>query len=124
MKDEVCPAYQIRRYAWSAKLPLSILTDFEELAVYDCRSSGSGRQSLDGRILYWSYPDYRAQWDDLAAIFSRDAVLKGSFDKYAATDRKRGTAKVDAAFLKDIEIWRKELAKNFALRNPEQRFPS
>src|SRR5207245_7243947 len=31
------PAYQLRRYAWSAKLPLSILTDFEEFAVYDCR---------------------------------------------------------------------------------------
>ena len=33
----VSPAFQLRRYAWSAKLPVSILTDFEELAVYDCR---------------------------------------------------------------------------------------
>ena len=31
------PAFQLRRYAWSAKLPLGILTDFEEFAVYDCR---------------------------------------------------------------------------------------
>ena len=37
VKDEVSPAFQLRRYAWSAKLPLSILTDFEEFAVYDCR---------------------------------------------------------------------------------------
>ncbi len=37
IKADVHPAYQLRRYAWSAKLPLSILTDFEELAVYDCR---------------------------------------------------------------------------------------
>src|SRR4030095_16254667 len=29
------PAFQLRRYAWSAKLPLSILTDFEEFAIYD-----------------------------------------------------------------------------------------
>jgi predicted type IV restriction endonuclease len=36
IKDEPAPAYQLRRYAWSAK-PLSILSDFEELAVYDCR---------------------------------------------------------------------------------------
>ena len=34
---DVAPAFQLRRYAWSAKLPLSILTDFEEFAVYDCR---------------------------------------------------------------------------------------
>jgi len=32
------PSYQLRRYGFSAKLPLSILTDFEELGVYDCAS--------------------------------------------------------------------------------------
>ncbi len=37
IEDEPGPAYQLRRYGWSAKLPLSILTDFEEFAVYDCR---------------------------------------------------------------------------------------
>ena len=31
------PAYQLRRYAWSKKLPLSILTNFAEFAVYDGR---------------------------------------------------------------------------------------
>ncbi len=33
---DIHPAYQLRRYAWSARLPLSILTNFEEFAVYDC----------------------------------------------------------------------------------------
>ena len=37
IKDDIHPAFQLRRYAWTAKLPLSILTDFEELSVYDCR---------------------------------------------------------------------------------------
>jgi hypothetical protein len=37
IRDDVSPAFQLRRYAWSAKLPLSILTDFEEFAVYDSR---------------------------------------------------------------------------------------
>ncbi|MBE0698829.1 MAG: restriction endonuclease subunit M, partial [Anaerolineaceae bacterium] len=37
IKYDIHPAYQLRRYAWNAHLPLSILTDFEELAVYDCR---------------------------------------------------------------------------------------
>ena len=35
---EVGPAYQLRRYAWSARLPLGVVTDFEEFAVYDCRA--------------------------------------------------------------------------------------
>ena len=47
-------------------------------------------------------------------------MLKGSFDKYAATAKgKKGTAAVDAAFLDEIESWREALAKNIAQRNPE-----
>lgn len=34
-REFVDPAYQLRRYAWSAKMPLSILSDFEEFAIYD-----------------------------------------------------------------------------------------
>ncbi|MFZ1761984.1 MAG: N-6 DNA methylase [Nitrospira sp.] len=119
VKEEIPPAYQIRRYAWSAKLPLSILTDFEEFAVYDCRTrpNPSDKPSA-GRILYLTYRDYLTKWDAIASIFSKEAVLKGSFDKYAVTDRKRGTATVDAEFLKEIETWREALAKNLALRNP------
>ena len=52
------------------------------------------------------------------SIFTKEAVLKGPFDKYAVTDRKRGTATVDAEFLKEIEAWREAPAKNLALRNP------
>ena len=49
-------AFQLRRYAWSAKLPLSILSDFEELAVYDCRvkPDKSDKPSV-GRVLFMAY---------------------------------------------------------------------
>ena len=36
VKEEIVPAYQVRRYGWSAKLPVSLITDFEEFAVHDC----------------------------------------------------------------------------------------
>ena len=35
IKNNWEPAYQLRRYAWSAKLACSLLTDFEEFAIYD-----------------------------------------------------------------------------------------
>ena len=121
IKGEPEPAFQLRRYAWSGKLPLSILTDFEEFAVYDCRIKPAKTDKADkARINYWTYKEYADKWDEIAAIFSKDAVLKGSFDKYAATAKgKKGTAAVDAAFLDEIESWRESLAKNIALRNPE-----
>jgi len=120
LKDEITPAYQLRRYAWSAKLPLSILTDFEEFAVYDCRPKPDKTDKAStGRILMLTYLDYPTRWNDIYDIFSKEAVLKGSFDKYAqAATGKRGTAEVDDAFLAEIERWRDLLAHNIALRNP------
>jgi len=119
IKDEPSPAFQVRRYAWSAKLPLSIVTDFEELAVYDCRIKPDQNDKADkARIIYYDFRQYADKWDEIAAVFSKDAILKGSFDKYAESSRaKRGTSEVDSAFLTEIESWRDALAKNIALRN-------
>ncbi|MCK4467731.1 MAG: N-6 DNA methylase [Desulfobacterales bacterium] len=120
IKKDISPAYQLRRYAWSAKLPLSILTDFEELAVYDCRIKPIKTDSASkARTYYLTYTDYIDRWDEIALIFSREAVLKGSFDRYVESSKaKRGTAEVDTAFLEEIDRWREILARNIALRNP------
>src|SRR5579872_402832 len=123
LRTETYPAYQLRRYAWSAKLPLSILTDFAELAVYDCRIKPEpGDRASKARIVYLRCEEYETRWDELASVFSREAVLKGSFDAFAETTKaKRGTTEVDAAFLAEIESWRETLARNIALRNPTLR---
>jgi hypothetical protein len=120
IKEDISPAYQLRRYAWSAKLPLSILSDFEELAVYDCRVRPHKEDSASkARIFYCSFREYAEKWDWIYQRFSREAVLGGAFDKYADSTRaKRGTSEVDAAFLEEIERWRKELA---VVRTPQER---
>jgi predicted type IV restriction endonuclease len=113
------PAYQLRRYAWSAKLPLSILTNFETFAVYDCqiRPQHTDRPSV-ARIIELNYREFPDKWDEIAGVFSKDAILKGSFDKYAiSTKGKRGTTTVDSEFLAEIEKWREMLAKVVTLRN-------
>ncbi|HRQ33023.1 MAG TPA: type I restriction enzyme HsdR N-terminal domain-containing protein, partial [Anaerolineales bacterium] len=114
-------AFQIRRYGWSAKLPINILTDFEHFAVYDCRAKPSySDKASTGRILLIHYKEYVERWDEIAAIFSPEAVRQGSFAKYAEGIKgKRGTADVDDAFLQEIERWREVLAKNIALRNED-----
>ncbi|MDQ1281623.1 MAG: hypothetical protein QG670_2888 [Thermoproteota archaeon] len=122
IKEGIHSAFQLRRYAWSAKtLHLSILTDFEEFSVYDCRVKPDKMDKAStARVLYLTYKDYLTRWDEIAGIFSKNAVLKGSFDKYAADKKnKRGTTEVDAAFLEEIAGWREILARNIALRNPD-----
>jgi len=120
LKGDPSPAYQLRRYAWSSKLPLSVLTDFEEMAVYDCRIRPNRTDAAaKARIMYFTCTDYVDKWEELASIFHRESVLKGSFDRFAeSTKGKRGTSEVDSEFLKEIEGWRDALARNIALRNP------
>jgi len=112
------PAYQLRRYGWSAKVAVSILTDFEELGVYDCTMRPRpGDKSSRARIQYFRFDEYPDRWRELWDVFSREAVWTGAFDQYAASKRKRGTSEVDVEFLKEIEGWRDTLARNIALRN-------
>ncbi len=121
IKDETYPAFQLRRYAWNAKLPLSILTDFEEFAVYDCTTKPSEKDKASvGRIMYLTFEEYLTKFDDIWNVFSKECVWKGSFDRFIESSKgKRGTAEVDNEFLKEIESWREQIAKNIALRNKD-----
>lgn len=119
IKIESDPAFQLRRYGWNAHMPLSILTNFDKFAVYDCRTRPNEKDSpATGRLILLSYEDYLEKWDEIASIFSKEAVLKGAFDRFAEDKKgKKGTTEVDSEFLKEIENWRIDLAHNIARRN-------
>jgi methylase of polypeptide subunit release factors len=119
VKDDPNPSLQLRRYGWSAKLPLCILTNFEDWAIFDTRIRPKKDDSASAaRVQFLRYADLPRRWDVLYRTFSKEAVLRGSFDRYAESERqKKGTSEVDDAFLNEIEGWRDELAKNVALRN-------
>lgn len=121
IKNSIPVAYQIRRYGWSAKLPVSIITDFEEFAVYDCTKKPKPTDpSGIARIKYIRYTDYLAEFDYLWDTFSKERVLKGSFDRYIKSDTvKKGTATVDKDFLASLDNWRTYLATSISLRNKE-----
>jgi len=121
IKDDIHPAYQVRRYGWSAKLNINIITDFEEFAIYDCsvKPQPTDKASV-ARIKYLTYNDYEKEWNFIWDTFSKEAVLKGFFDKYLrGTIDKRGTATVDKAFLQSLDNWRTLLAENINRENKQ-----
>ena len=75
VKDDAGPAYQLRRYAWSAHLPLSILTDFEELAVYECtRRPGPNDKAGVGRVEYYTFEQYPDKLPQIWDVCSRKTL--------------------------------------------------
>ncbi len=120
IKHGIRPAYQLRRYGWSAKLPLSIFTDFEEFAVYDCRvrPRKSDKASI-ARVMYLTYDQYIDRWDDISSLFSREAVTAGSLNKYVESiKQKRRIVEVEDALLVEIVKWWDRLSRSITRRNP------
>ena len=121
LKTNPEPALQVRRYAYSSKMPIAILTDFQEFAVYDTRIKPKPDDSAAvARIEYMTYQQYCDKFEELYSRISWEAVDLGKFDTYWETSRdKKGTAAVDSDILSMIERWRILLAEEIARRNGE-----
>lgn len=121
VKDEIQPAYQVRRYGWSAKLSVSIITDFEEFAIYDCTKKPLPTDKASvARIKYLTFKDYLNEFEFLWDTFSKERVLKGSFDKFVQGNlNKKGTATVDKEFLQSLDSWRTYLATSISWNNKQ-----
>ena len=71
------PARQIRRYGWSSKLPLGVLGNFHELALYDMRSAPKATDgSAVARISYYTYREYIDKWMRLRLVFRKPRSSK------------------------------------------------
>jgi len=119
IKDNFHPAYQVRRYGWSAKLPVSIVTDFEEFSVYNCslKPKLTDRPSV-ARIKLISFKEYLNEFDFIWDTFSRESIRKGKYDEFLKSDLlKKGTKTVDDEFLESLDNWRKILAVTISWKN-------
>ena len=120
LKDDPSPAYQLRRYGWSGNLPVSVLSDFEEFIIYDCRLQPQRFEPASkARLTYYRYPEYVDNWDKLYELFSREAVAGGALRRLVEVEKVRGALGVDQAFLREMEGWRESIAKDMALHNPQ-----
>lgn len=121
LKEDSLPAFQLRRYGWSAKLGISFLTDFEELAIYDCtRKPNVNDKASTARIEYIHFEDYLNRFDFLYEILNKERIEQGSLEKYiAGTSNKKGTESVDIDFLITLDNLRTKLASNISKLNKD-----
>ena len=107
---------QAKRYAWNHEsVSIAVLTDFEELRVYDGSLRPDDKHSDLGLIFAYRYDQYltEAALADLWKL-SRDEVATGSLDTLCKQDAatRRARVPVDKAFLADLTNWRESLAKD------------
>lgn len=115
--EDAAAAHQLRCYGYSARLPLSVITDFEEFCIYDCtRRPNQGDRAAVGRLEVIGYRDYESRWSELVDLFSPGAVRRGSLGRYLDRhDIPSTRAGVNEDFRRDVARWREALRKGMGL---------
>ena len=105
-------AFQTRRYGYSASLPIAVLTNFYQLAIYDCRPTpNEADEAHVARLLLIRYDQFEARFDELWTALSRQSMFSGDFDRcYAIDTVRQGTEQFDGFFLRQVRSWRERLA--------------
>jgi len=116
--------FQVKRYGFSGRVPVSILSDFEEFRTFDCTHKPQYDKPKLGIIkeLDLTYLQYVDQFDRLYDTFAREAVEAGSLDTLTRKllQKKTGDFALDKHFLEDLSKWREELARDIA-KHPRNR---
>lgn len=113
-------AFQTRRYGYSASLPISILTNFHQIAIYDCvpRPVQTDEAHV-ARLLLVRYDEFEVRFDELWPVMSRASVYSGDFDRRFAVDVTRhGAEQFDDFFLRQVRSWRERLAIDINAHTP------
>ncbi|MDE6845496.1 MAG: hypothetical protein K2J99_06980, partial [Lachnospiraceae bacterium] len=112
---EAEPAMQARKYGWNAKHPISVLTNFENLLIYD--TTNQPKEGDDSRTsLYRKYyfEEYVNKFAEIQELIGRDNVYNGKFDEFTKNsfqDSKKYSTEIDETFLKQINEWRMKLGE-------------
>lgn len=124
--------FQTAKYGWNSQTGISILTDFQEIVIIDCRFKPDFETILQNEITYYNYQEFldEEKFAEFYFLFSREAVSEGKLRTYVESLPKpkvkgkqlklfAGKYKaIDEDFLEYIDEIRKNLAIAFYQNNP------
>jgi len=115
------PAKQVRRYGFTAKLKISVLSNFEHLAIYGCSQKVEKDDSVTkSRINIYHYTEYESAFEEIKKQLSHQVVYNGEFDEtWKYIEEQLKLSSVDSLFLLQINDWRITLGKEIYLHKPD-----
>lgn len=107
-------AFQIRSYGWSIGASFSIITNFEQLAIYDCTVMPVFNDEADyARIYFIKYNHFVEHSEMLYRILERSNVIEENYNVHRNTCES-----LDNKFSKFLGNIRVKLADSVLKRNP------
>ena len=88
-------AFQVRSYGWSAGLPCSFLTNFEQLVIFDCRYAPQKGEDAGVAATQLSIDNYVSRFDELNSHFNRLLVYGNNLQKLYSSEKVEGSKTLD-----------------------------
>ena len=108
IKNDDEPAKQVRRYGYTAGLKISVLSNFEDLFIYDTTAPVEEADSRNKALIKaYHYTDYENVAEELLRYLGKDSVYDGSFDEvWMDITTNVEQISIDKLFLHQINEWR------------------
>ncbi|MBE0433822.1 N-6 DNA methylase [candidate division WOR-3 bacterium] len=105
-------------YGYNRKsVPFVLLTDFEDIKLFDVTVKPDTRNQLKGLKIALNWKEYVDEFDQLW-LLSKESVLNGDLDRLLLK-KPKDRLPVDKAILDDLKKWREMLAKDIFRNNTE-----
>ncbi|OYX27685.1 MAG: adenine methyltransferase [Flavobacteriales bacterium 32-35-8] len=114
-------AKQVRRYGFTAKLKISVLSNFEYLVIYDTSVKVDEADSYNKALIKkYHYTEYESKFEEIKKLLGKDAVYSGAFDtEWQTIENKLNQYSIDTLFLHQFNDWRKLLGSEIYKHDPK-----
>ena len=104
-------AKQVRRYGFTAKLQISVLSNFEYLIIYDTSVKVEKEDTFQKAIVKkYHYTEYENKFEEIKRLLGRESVYSNIFDtEWRNIEDRINHYSIDNLFLSQINEWRKAL---------------
>jgi hypothetical protein len=114
-------AFQIKSYGWSVLAPCAFLTNFEELAIYDCTYVPNQEQRANLGRTYLKIDEYVDHFEVLENHLLKTNIVNGNLEKLYSNTLKNVSSiqklSPDFVFAEQLSEFRLSFAKNIVERN-------
>ncbi|MDO9001597.1 MAG: Eco57I restriction-modification methylase domain-containing protein [Bacteroidota bacterium] len=114
-------AKQVRRYGFTAKLKISVLSNFEYLIIYDTSVKVEKDDNFQKALVKkYHYTEYEDKFEEIKKLLGKDVVYSGAFEvEWQEIETKINQYSIDNLFLNQINEWRKALGAEIYKYEPK-----
>jgi hypothetical protein len=114
-------AKQVRRYGFTAKLKISVLSNFEYLIIYDTSVKvEKGDNFQKALVKKYHYTEYECKFHEIKQLLGKESVYTGEFEtEWKEIETKINQYSIDDLFLNQINEWRKMIGAEIFKHEPK-----